>query len=140
MTKYFGPAIIGILVTIILGIFVTPFLSVIVGGLIAGIMCKGGASGGAGVGFLLGIISAIPFFIMAGVIGSSVPFVGAIIGGRGAIARTIWRKAHPRQGGAAPPSRMSASPSRNTFGDRRLDPNGRLHYASLFVAPAFLNQ
>ena len=44
MTKYMVSVIIGILVLIVLGISIIPILSVIIGGFIAGILCKGCAS------------------------------------------------------------------------------------------------
>lgn len=44
MTRYVVSVILGILASLVLGIFITPVLSVIIGGFIAGILCKGGAS------------------------------------------------------------------------------------------------
>ncbi|MFZ3169196.1 MAG: DUF5518 domain-containing protein [Candidatus Methanoperedens sp.] len=83
MTKYIFPSIIGFSISIVLGFIITPLLSVIVGGFIAGILCKGGSSGGAGVGLLIGVIYAIPIYLFAGMVASIIPFLGVILGGLG---------------------------------------------------------
>ena len=83
MTNYAVPAIIGILVSLVLGIFITPVLSVIIGSFIAGILCKGG--GGAGVGIVMGMFYAVPVYLFAGIVASVVPVLGVVLGGIG-----IW--------------------------------------------------
>ncbi len=80
MTKYGVPVIIGLLAEFVLGFvlgfFITSYefqflmftgalLLVIVGGFIAGILSKGGASGGVGIGILMGVINAILLWSMA---------------------------------------------------------------------------
>jgi hypothetical protein len=80
ITKYIFPAIIGFSASIVLGFIITPFLSIIIGGCIAGILCKGGVSGGAGVGLLIGVIYAIPVYLLAGIVASIIPSLGAILG------------------------------------------------------------
>jgi hypothetical protein len=80
MAKYIGPLIVGTSVALVLGLVISPFFSVIIGGFIAGVMCKGGVSGGAVVGFLSGIITAIPFMLLAGLVTAFVPFVWVPLG------------------------------------------------------------
>ena len=77
MTEYAVPAIIGILVSLVLGIFITPVLSVIIGSFIAGILCKGGA----GVGIVMGMLYAVPVYLFAGIVASAVPVLGVVLGG-----------------------------------------------------------
>lgn len=81
MTKYAVTAIIGTLVSLVLGIFITPVLSVIIGSFIAGLFCKGGA----GVGIVVGMLYAVPVYLFAGIVASVVPVLGVVLGGIG-----IW--------------------------------------------------
>lgn len=79
MARYVGPAFAGLIVAVILSFFITPFLSVLIGGFLAGYLSKGGILGGSGVGFLLGVITAVPVILFAGAI-SVIPYIGPIIG------------------------------------------------------------
>lgn len=80
MTKYAVTAIIGTLVSLVPGIFVTPVLSVIIGSFMAGRLCKEGAGGGAGVGIVRGMLYTVPMYLFAGIVASVVPVLGVVLG------------------------------------------------------------